>query len=108
MYRICFLIHVVGSEHIKIFVLSEADEVLSRGFNEQIRNVLMVLPENIQVIVASATMPDDLLEITTKFMNDPVKVLIKREERTLEGIRQFYVDVEREVHRHTCHSMTMN
>ncbi|CAF3707687.1 unnamed protein product [Rotaria sp. Silwood1] len=84
------------SENIKMFVLDEADELLSRGFKEQIYDVFTALPENVQVIVVSATMPCDLLEITAKFMNDPVKVLIKREERTLDGIRQFYVNIERE------------
>ncbi len=108
MCRIFILIHVVGSENIKMFVLDEADELLSRGFNEQIHDVFTALPGNVQVIIVSATMPCELLEITAKFMNDPVKVLIKREERTLEGIRQFYVNVEREVDRHTCHSMMMN
>jgi translation initiation factor 4A len=42
-------------------------------------------------------MPGDVLEVTTKFMNDPIKILVKKEELTLEGIRQFYVTVEREV-----------
>ena len=55
------------------------------------------MPQNIQVILLSATMPSDVLEVTTKFMNDPVKILVKKEELTLEGIRQFYVTVEREV-----------
>jgi translation initiation factor 4A len=44
-------------------------------------------------------MPGDVLEVTTKFMNDPIKILVKKEELTLEGIRQFYVTVEREVRR---------
>ncbi|CAF3288899.1 unnamed protein product [Rotaria sp. Silwood2] len=79
-----------------MFVLDEADELLSRGFKDQIYDIFMMLPKHVQVIVASDTMTFDLLEITAKYMNDPVKVLIKREERTLEGIRQFYVNVERE------------
>lgn len=103
--RICILIHAVGSEKIKMFVLDELDELLSRGFNDQICDIFMMLPVNVQVIVASTTMPYDLTEITAKFMNDPVKVIIKREERTLEGIRQFYVNVEREVDRYICQSM---
>jgi translation initiation factor 4A len=102
------LLHVVGSENIKMFVLDEADELFSRGYKDQIHDVFTALPEHVQVIVVSATMPCDLLEITAKFMNDPVKILIKREERTLEGIRQFYVNVEREVDRQICHSMMMN
>ncbi|CAF1336469.1 unnamed protein product [Rotaria sordida] len=84
------------SENIKMFVLDEADEILSRGFKEQIYDLFTMMPPNIQVILLSVTMPYDLLEITTKFINNPVKILIKKEERTLEGIRQFYVNVERE------------
>ncbi|CAM4840297.1 unnamed protein product [Rotaria magnacalcarata] len=87
---------VLRSENIKMFVLDEADELLSRGFNDQISDIFTMLPKSVQVIVASATMAFDLLEITAKYMKDPVKVLIKREERTLEDIRQFYVNVERE------------
>ncbi|CAF0892893.1 unnamed protein product [Adineta ricciae] len=84
------------SKTIKMFVLDEADEMLSRGFKEQIYDVFTTMPQNIQVILLSATMPSDVLEVTTKFMNDPIKILVKKEELTLEGIRQFYVTVERE------------
>jgi len=87
----------LGSEGINMFVLDEADEMLSRGFKEQIYDVFNTMPQNIQVILLSATMPSDVLEVTTKFMNDPIKILVKKEELTLEGIRQFYVTVEREV-----------
>ena len=51
----------------------------------------------LQVILLSATMPQDVLEVTTRFMRDPVRILVKKEELTLEGIRQFYIEVEREV-----------
>ena len=85
------------SKSIKMFVLDEADEMLSRGFKEQIYDVFTKMPQNIQVILLSATMPADVLEVTTKFMNDPVKILVKKEELTLEGIRQFYINVEHEV-----------
>jgi translation initiation factor 4A len=92
-----FLCYYIGSKSIKMFVLDEADEMLSRGFKEQIYDVFTTMPQNIQVILLSATMPSDVLEVTTKFMNDPIKILVKKEELTLEGIRQFYVTVEREV-----------
>ncbi|CAF1187103.1 unnamed protein product [Rotaria sordida] len=81
---------------IKMFVLDEADEMLSRGFKEQIYDVFTTMPQNVQVILLSATMPNDVLEVTSKFMNNPVKILVKKEELTLEGILQFYVTVERE------------
>ena len=50
-----------------------------------------------QVMLLSATMPVEVLEVTKKFMRDPIQILVKKEELTLEGIRQFYINVEREV-----------
>jgi len=81
---------------IKLFVLDEADEMLSRGFKEQIHDVFTRMPYNIQVILLSATMPADVLEVTKKFMRDPIRILVKKEELTLEGIKQFYIMVGRE------------
>ena len=50
-----------------------------------------------QVVLLSATMPEDVLEVTKKFMREPIRILVKKEALTLEGIRQFYVQVEKEV-----------
>lgn len=50
-----------------------------------------------QVVLLSATMPAEVLDVTKKFMRDPVRILVKKEELTLEGIKQFYINVEREV-----------
>ena len=51
----------------------------------------------VQVILLSATMPQEVLEVTKRFMRDPIRILVKKEELTLEGIKQFYVQVEKEV-----------
>ncbi|GLJ28500.1 hypothetical protein SUGI_0560810 [Cryptomeria japonica] len=75
------------SDYIKMFVLDEADEMLSRGFKDQIYDIFQLLPQNLQVGVFSATMPPEALEITRKFMNNPVRILVKRDELTLEGER---------------------
>jgi translation initiation factor 4A len=87
---------VLKTYDIKMFVLDEADEMLSRGFKDQIYDVFRHLNSNIQVVLLSATMPAEVLEVTTRFMRDPIRILVKKEELTLEGIRQFYVSVERE------------
>jgi translation initiation factor 4A len=84
------------TDAMKMFVLDEADEMLSRGFREQIYDVFQLLPTETQVVLLSATMPPDVLEVTTKFMREPVRILVKRDELTLEGIKQFYVAVEKE------------
>jgi len=83
-------------QHIKVFVLDEADEMLSMGFKDQIYDVFQCLPSTVQVGLFSATMPPDALEITEKFMNNPLRILVKQDEVTLEGIRQFYINCDRE------------
>ncbi|KAF3446067.1 hypothetical protein FNV43_RR11246 [Rhamnella rubrinervis] len=86
----------LSPDHIRMFVLDEADEMLSRGFKDQIYDIFQLLPSKIQVGVFSATMPPEALEITRKFMNKPVRILVKRDELTLEGIKQFHVNVDKE------------
>jgi len=96
--RVLDLLHrnALNSKYIKIFVLDEADEMLSRGFKDQIYDVFQSLPGNVQVGLFSATMPPEALEITEKFMNNPTRILVQQDEITLEGIRQFYINCEKE------------
>ncbi|XP_067950097.1 uncharacterized protein [Watersipora subatra] len=86
----------LNPNHIKMFVLDEADEMLSRGFKDQIYNVFKFMPSDTQVILLSATMPEEVLEVTKKFMRNPIRILVKKEELTLEGITQFYIMIEKE------------
>jgi len=92
---------MLSKRHLRIddlltFVCDEADEMLSRGFKDQIYDIFKTLPPNIQVCLFSATMAPEILELTTKFMRDAVRILVKKDELTLEGIRQFYVAIEKE------------
>ncbi|CBI28310.3 unnamed protein product, partial [Vitis vinifera] len=96
--RVCDMIkrRTLRTRAIKLLVLDESDEMLSRGFKDQIYDVYRYLPPELQVVLISATLPNEILEITNKFMTDPVRILVKRDELTLEGIKQFFVAVERE------------
>ncbi|OMJ27615.1 ATP-dependent RNA helicase FAL1 [Smittium culicis] len=84
------------TKNIKMLILDEADQLLDMGFKEQIYDIYRHLPPSTQVILLSATLPNDVLEITEKFMTDPIRILVKRDELTLEGISQFFVAVEKE------------
>jgi len=86
----------LSTRHVKMLVLDEGDEMLNRGFKDQVYDIYRYLPPNTQVVLVSATMPHEVLEMTHKFMNNPFRVLVKRDELTLEGIKQFVVAVERE------------
>lgn len=88
--------NALQTDKIKMFVLDEADEMLSRGFKDQIYDVFKTMPQDVQVVLLSATMPADVLEVTKRFMNDPIRILVKKEELTLEGIRQFYIFVDKD------------
>ena len=77
--------------YLKNFVLDEADEMLSKGFLENIKEIISLIPTTTKISLFSATMPKQIVEITTQFMTNPSKILVKNEELTLEGIKQYYV-----------------
>jgi translation initiation factor 4A len=79
---------------MKLIVLDEADEMLSHGFKDQVYNIFQFLPSDVQVGLFSATMPPELHQLTEKFMRNPVKILVKSEMLTLEGIAQYYVALD--------------
>tara|TARA_B100001059_G_scaffold235994_1_gene284102 strand:- start:3859 stop:4995 length:1137 start_codon:yes stop_codon:yes gene_type:complete len=86
--------NIMDTSNIKSLILDEADEMLSVGFKEQIYQIFQVLPQNLCVSLFSATLPVELHELTNKFMRDPIKILVKSEMLTLEGIAQYYIALE--------------
>ena len=88
--------NVLDTSSLKILTLDEADELLSKGFKEQIRNIVRHLPTNIHINLFSATFPQDVVDLSKSFMNNPVVFNVKKEQLTLEGIKQFYVTVDKE------------
>ena len=86
----------LSTQKVKMLILDEADEMLNKGFKEQVYDIYRFLPPSTQVVLVSATLPQDILEMTHKFMNNPFRILVKRDELTLEGIKQFFISVEKE------------
>jgi translation initiation factor 4A len=85
--------HII-SKNIKLVILDEADEMLSSGFKEQVYNIFQHFNVDIQVALFSATLPEHINAITSKFMRNPVRIQVKTEQLTLEGISQYFVAVE--------------
>jgi len=81
---------------IKMLVIDEADEMFSKGFKEQVYSIHRHLPPKLQVVLVSATMPEEVLELTEAFMTKPFRLLVRRNEVSLVCIKQFYVPVEQE------------
>ena len=72
------------TRNIKILVLDEADELLNKEFKNQIYDVYWHLPPSSQVFILSATLPHDVLNMTTKLMTNPISILVKHDGLTLE------------------------
>lgn len=85
----------LNTRHLKMLVIDEADEMLSKIFSNQIYDIFRFLPNNIQVGLFSATMTEEFFKLTKCFMRDPVTILVKNDELTLDGIKQFYINLEK-------------
>jgi translation initiation factor 4A len=87
---------------IKLIILDEADEMLSSGFKDQVHNIFQYLNNDAQVALFSATLPNNILQLTKKFMRDPVKICVKPESLTLDGIKQYYVGIDDDRQKYLC------
>ena len=88
------------TKSVKLLVIDEADEMLSAGFKEQVYHIFQFLGSKVQVALFSATLPNEIQSLTEKFMRDPIKILVKTESVTLEGIKQYYVALENDAQKY--------
>lgn len=88
------------TNNVKMLILDEADEMLSSGFKDQVRSIFEYLPTSIQTCIFSATLPRYIFDVTDAFMNDPIKIIVKAELLTLEGISQYYIPVTDDVQKY--------
>lgn len=84
----------ISSKTIKLIILDEADEMLSTGFKDQVYNIFQYLNSEVQVCLFSATLPESMNTIIQKIMRNPIKICVKREQLTLEGISQYFIAVD--------------
>ncbi|RBR24372.1 uncharacterized protein FIESC28_02862 [Fusarium coffeatum] len=82
-------------DDIKMFVLDGVDDLLARGFEEQIEDIFSFLPQSAQALLVSTTMPGDVLVLEAKFKRDFVRIIVKTAP-IIEGVKQFYIAAENE------------
>ncbi len=87
--------HTIKTNEIRMIVLDEADEMLNMGFREDIETVLRDMPEQRQMALFSATMPQAILDITGTYQKDAVYVKVTPKEITVAAIKQAYYRVAR-------------
>jgi len=93
---------ILKTDDIKLIVLDEADEMLSSGFKDQMYKIFSYMPNKMQIGLFSATMPQELHELTNAFMKNPTKIIVKSEDLTLQGIAQYYINLDDDNMKYEC------
>lgn len=86
---------VLSSEHIRVLIMDEADQMLEDRFKEQVMCILQKgFPNETRIALFSATMSEDVIEVANNLLQNPVRILVEAKEVPLDGIKQYYVDLE--------------
>ena len=88
------------TNYIKLIVLDEADEMLSKGFKLQIYDIFQYLPTSMRIALFSATIPYDVINLTKKIMTNPISITLRPEQLTLECIQQYYIALQNDSHKY--------
>ena len=79
---------------LKMAILDEADEMLNMGFKEDVEEIFKYTPEYKQVVLFSATMPKEIMEISKNIQNDPKTIKINTKTMTVKSIDQYYLNIK--------------
>lgn len=88
--------HTIKMDNVRMVVLDEADEMLNMGFLEDMETILGEITQPHQTCLFSATMPDEILELTDRFQESPELIRVTKQELTVDSITQYYYAVKHE------------
>jgi len=95
--------NTMDRSEIRVLIMDEADQMLEDLFYKQVMCILEKgFPEKTRVALFSATMPEQVIEVANKILNNPVRILIPPDSVRLDGIQQFYINLDREDHKFEC------
>jgi len=87
--------NIINTDNIKMIIIDEADDVLSNSFIKQIKKIFKYIPEKAQVILISATIPQEMSSLFNVILKpEYITILVKDDELTLDGIIQYYVHID--------------
>ena len=81
--------------HLKFLVLDEADEMFDMGFRDDMKTIIEKTNDDRQTLFFSATFDNEIKEFSKLYQNNPKKVIIEKKELTAEKIKQYYLELNR-------------
>jgi translation initiation factor 4A len=88
---------IINNSEIKLIIIDEADDVLSNSFRKQVKKIFNKIPKESQVVLISATIPSEMSELFDNLLKpDYLSILVKDDELTLDGITQYYINIDEE------------
>ena len=81
--------------NVQWVVLDEADRMLDMGFIDDVEKILRAVPKNRQTMLFSATLPDKIVELSSRYMNNPQTLMLQQDEITVKKIRQQVFGMDR-------------
>jgi len=89
-------------DKISMVILDEADEMLGKGFKDQMYKIFNFMPNDVQIGLFSATLSDEVLDLADSFMKHPTKILVQADQLTLQGIAQYYINLNDDEQKFDC------
>lgn len=87
--------NIINTNNIKLIIIDEADDVLSNSFIKQVKRIFQKIPNESQVILISATIPQEMSSLFDNILKpDYLTILVKDDELTLDGIKQYYINID--------------
>jgi len=86
---------IINSNDIKLIIIDEADDVLATSFRKQVKRIFQKISKDAQVVLVSATIPEEMAALFDTILKpDYLSILVKDDELTLDGIKQYYVNID--------------
>lgn len=89
-------------DHLKLLIFDEADEMLRLNHQDNLKLIVKHIPESCNIALFSATMPLEVLDTAKLFLNDPVRILVRKEEVALQGLKQYRIVFDKDAHKIHC------
>jgi translation initiation factor 4A len=84
----------LDASRLRSWIVDEADEMFREKFELDMKDIYRFLPNSCQVVICSATMDENVMNLAENICRDPIKVLVKKENVPLDGIQQYFVECE--------------